>query len=33
MLMLLVLSTYTISREGHEENLRKIARNKASQGD
>ena len=33
MLMLLVLSTYTISREGHEENLRTIARNKASQGD
>ncbi|OXE36205.1 MAG: sugar transporter [Phenylobacterium zucineum] len=28
MLMLVVLSTYTISREGHEENLRTIARNK-----
>ena len=30
MLMLVVLSTYNISREGHEENLRTIARNKAS---
>ena len=29
MLMLLVLSTYNISREGHEENLRTIAKNKA----
>ena len=29
MVMLLVLSTYSISREGHEENLRTIAKNKA----